>query len=158
MTPQPRIPLRLAAACAAFALLSPVPALAQPAPPSPGASGVEQYRELVPGAAGPSAPGVGSSSRAPLPGAARDALAQAPADVASALEEIATSSEYGAPAASGGSASGGSGDVSTDATLESTLSAIGSATDARVLGLLFVLLSVTVAAVALAFGRRRAPS
>jgi hypothetical protein len=158
MTPQPRIPLRIAAACAAFALLSALPASAQPAPPSPGASGVEQYRELVPGAGGPSAPGVGSSSRAPLPRAAQDALAQTPPDVASALEEIATSSEYGAPAASGGSAPGGGNDVSTDETLQSTLSAIGSATDARVLGLLFVLLSTTVAAVALAFGRRRAPS
>lgn len=155
MTSKPRTLLRIAAACAALALLSAAPVSAQPAPPSPGASGVEQYRELVPGASGPSAPGVGSSNRAPLSPAAQDALAQAPADVAGALGEIATSSEYGAPAVSGDSAPGG-GDVSTDATLQSTLSAIGSATDARVLGLLFVLLSTTVATVALAFQQRRA--
>jgi hypothetical protein len=156
MTRQPRTPLLIAAACAAFALLSAVPVLAQPAPPSPGASGVEQYRELVPGAGGPSAPGVGSSDRAPLPRAAQDALAQAPPDVASALEEIATSSEYGAPA-NGGSGQGGRGDVSTDAGLRSTLSAIGSASDARVLGVLFVVLGMTVAAVGLALSRKRGP-
>lgn len=157
MTALPRTHLRLAAACATLVLVVAAPAQAQPAPPAPGASGVEQYRELVPGAGGPSAPGVGATERTPLPRAGEEALADAPPGVANALQEVATSSEYGAPTSSGEAGTAGGANISTDATLESTLSAIGSASDARVLGLLLAVLSTTVAAVALAFGRRRAP-
>jgi hypothetical protein len=145
----------IAWACALVVLFAAAPAYAQPAPPSPGASGVEQYRELVPGASGPTAPGVGTSGRAALPPAGQEALSQAPPQVASALEEIATSPEYGAPAGRDGTGTSGGGDVSTDATLESTLSAIGSASDARVLVVLFAVLGMTVAAVGLALSRRR---
>jgi hypothetical protein len=147
--------LPIFAACAALALVAAVPAFAQTGLPSQDVSSVEQYRELVPGASGPSAPGVGESGRTPLPPAGTKALAEAPPDVATALEEVSTSSEYGAPATSGETLTSGGADVSTDATLESTLSAIGSASDTRVLGALFSVLGMTVAAVALALNRRR---
>jgi hypothetical protein len=141
----------LLAALAAIALAA-GPAHAQPGPPEPDVSGVEQYRELVPGASGPTAPGVGDSGRTPLTPAGAAALEDAPPDVAAALEEVATSSEYGAPTSADGPATGDEG-VATDG---SAFSDFGSATDARVLAALFAVLGLTVAAVALALHRRGA--
>ena len=162
MTPWHRRLLGMAVACAALALVAAPRASAQ-TPPPPAGSGVEQYRELVPGAGGPSAPGVEERDRAPLTPVEKNGLERASPELAKALEEIATSSDYGAPKAPAkpGTTTHGSDVVSSessvDAAFEGTVSAIGSASDARMLGLLFAVLGTTVAAVALAFRRRAIP-
>lgn len=122
---------------------------------------MNQYAEVVPGAGGPTAPGVGRKQRSTLPRAADDALSQAPPATASPLEKIATSSTYGAPAILEerrkpvGERNSVPPDASFDATLRSTAAAIGSASDARLIGMLGVLLLTTLVAVALAIGRAR---
>jgi hypothetical protein len=149
----------MAVACAAVALFAAPRTGAQTTPP-PAGSGVEQYRELVPGAGGPSAPGVEKSDQAPLTPVGMNALEKESPELAKALEEIATSSDYGAPNAPAKPATATreadvvSPDASVDAAFDGTVSAIGSASDARMLGLLVAVLGTTVAAVALALRRR----
>jgi hypothetical protein len=151
--------VRAAIAGVAIALLAATPAQSQT--PAPGASGVEQYRELVPGAGGPSAPGLAPSDQSQLPQAAQDALQQVPPGVATPLEKIATSADYGAPvdapAPETSPPEGGtvSTETSVDAALASAVAAVGSASDARVVGLLVVVFVTTIAAFSLAFTRRR---
>jgi hypothetical protein len=146
--------------CAAALVVYPTPALGQAAPP-PGASAVSQYAEQIPGAGGPTAPGVGETTRVPLPEAGRDALDRAPAETARLLEEIATSSDYGAPVAGapdpdatdGGTGTAGS---SLDDSFRSTVTTIASASDARLFGLFVMILGTTLAAAAVAVRRGRA--
>jgi hypothetical protein len=159
LTAPSRALVRAAIAAAALVLVTAAPAQTQT--PSPGASGVEQYRELVPGAGGPSAPGLAPSDQSQLPQAAQDALQQVPPGIATPLEKIATSADYGAPVDAPAPATsppeGGtvSTETSVDAALASAVAAVGSASDARILGLLVVILVTTIAAFALAFTRRR---
>ncbi len=149
---------------ASLALASPVHAQA------PGGSAVNQYVELVPAAGGPKSPGIEKKARTALPTAGKEALKQAPPSVAGPLEEIATSSTYGAPAVQAepkpikpkppAPAPGRDPDTvdpraPTEVTLGTTVSAIASATDERLLGLLFTLLMTTLGAVALAVRRAR---
>ena len=128
-------------------------ALAAPAQATDGpreqGSAVNQYAEVIPGADGPTVPGVSNQTSA-----ATEAL----------LKELATSPTYGAPTLSA-SASGAepqptrgesdSTDVSLDATLRSTVVAIESVSQTRLLGLLAMLLLTTLAGVLLATRRAR---
>jgi len=157
-----------AAAAAVAALGIAAPAHAQAPPPS----AVDQYVEMVPAAGGPKTPGKEKEKRTPLPDTGQKALGEAAPEVATPLEEIATSSTYGAPAviaptptpkpepegpvrdpdiAPAGTA--------VDSTLRSTVSTIATAStsDARLVGLLLVVLVTTLAAVGIAFGRTREP-
>lgn len=145
---------------------------AQSNPPSPGGSAVNQYVELVPAAVGPKAPGVEKKKkRTSLPPAGKDALKQAPPAIAKPLEEIATSSTYGAPVIRAEpkptnpkpepQAPVRDPDIvppgaSVEVTLGTTVGAIASATDERLLSLLVAILVTTSAAVTLAIRRARA--
>lgn len=136
----------------------------------PGGSAVNQYVEVVPAADGPRSPGIEKKVRTSLPPAGKEALRQAPPSVAGPLEEIATSSTYGAPAIRAEpkptkpkpkpQAPVRDPDVvppraPTEVTLGTTVSAIASATDERLLGLLLTVLTTTLGAVALAVRRAR---
>ena len=133
------------------------PVAAQDGPPS----AADQYAELVPSADGPKAPGA-EETRTPLPPAGSDALEQASPTIAAPLEEIATSSAYGAPTAPREPQPPARdrdlvpASTSLDATLSSTLGAVGSTQDTRLAGLLVALLLTTVGAVGLAVLRARA--
>jgi hypothetical protein len=76
-------------------LATAAPVAGQTPPPS----AVDQYVEMVPSAAGPKAPGREKKRKRPLPSAGQKALAAAPPEIAKPLEDIATSPDYGAPAA-----------------------------------------------------------
>ena len=136
----------------------------------PGGSAVNQYVEVVPAAGGPRSLGIEKKVRTSLPPAGKEALRQAPPSVAGPLEEIATSSTYGAPAIRAEpkptkpkpkpQAPVRDPDVvppraPTEVTLGTTVSAIASATDERLLGLLLTVLTTTLGAVALAVRRAR---
>jgi len=134
----------------------------------PGGSAVNQYVEVVPAAGGPKSAGIEKKAQTSLPPAGKEALRQAPPSVAGPLEEIATSSTYGAPAIRAEpkptkpkpQAPVRDPDVvppraPTEVTLGTTVSAIASATDERLLGLLFTVLMTTLGAVALAVRRAR---
>lgn len=140
----------------------------------PGGSAVNQYVEVVPAAGGPRSPGIEKKAQTSLPPAGKEALRQAPPSVAGPLEKIATSSTYGAPAIRAEPkppkpkpkpkpkprAPVRDPDVvpphaPTEVTLGTTVSAIASATDERLLGLLFTVLMTTLGAVALAVRRAR---
>ena len=149
------LPRSAAVAALGLAVLAAIPtfALAQTSAPPPGASAVSQYAEQIPGAQGATAPGVGEVTKTPLPAAGRDALASSPAALASVLEEIATSSDYGAPVSNArepGSQDDGS---AGDGSFGGTVGTIGSASDARLLGLVLTLVVTTLAAAALAMRR-----
>ena len=146
---------RLAALGAALALGSAAPAAAAPPPEHPNASAVSQYTELVPGAEGPSAPALGGGEQTALSPAARQGFRHTSSEMASALEEIATSSRYGAPTAASPQ-DDGSAEAAVDPSIRRMLSAIGSTSDARVIALLVALLATTVAAGALSLRRRAA--
>ena len=145
--------------CAGVALLVATPLPAQDRPPV-GDSAVNQYAEVVPGAGGPTTPGLGKQSKTRLPDAADEALQEEPVATAERLKEIATSSTYGAPTRPVKPASGElaavPAETSLDATLRSTVTAIASDDDTRLLGLLAAVVVTTFAAVALAIRRARA--
>ncbi|MBA2642088.1 MAG: hypothetical protein H0U82_04065, partial [Actinobacteria bacterium] len=113
----------------------------------PPTASIDQYVEDVPTSSGSSVPGVTNETRAPQPQSTADAL-----------DTVAESSAYGAPKR--GVVPGRTLDVSpttsVSAALRSTVGALGTATDARLLGLLFVVLATTAGAVAL--GAQRAQS
>lgn len=122
---------------------------------------MSQYAEIVPAAGGPTVPGVEKDNQAQLPRAGSDALEDAPPGTANPLEEIATSSTYGAPVRPAAQAPARDRNVvppgsSVDATLRSTVEAIGSTGDARLAGLLIAMVVTTFAAVALSIRRTRA--
>lgn len=147
-------------ATAGAALLIVTPVRAQDPPPDPG-SAVDQYVEQVPTASGPAAPGIAKKKRSPLPRAGAKALKKAPPKTAKALEEIATSSDYGAPQITSrpkpkpttGKKSDAVTTTSVSATLRSSVGALGTASDSRLIGLLAVLLVTAAAAVAIAVRR-----
>jgi hypothetical protein len=148
------------AVSAIVALALAAPAVAQEDPPS----AVDQYAELVPSADGPKAPGAETEKRTPLPPAGSDALEQAPATVAAPLEEIATSSSYGAPTSQRRPQPPARDpevvpvDSSLEETLSSTFEALGSTQDSRLLGLLLAIPLVALGAVVLAVLRARESS
>jgi hypothetical protein len=159
---------RLASACVGLvALIAPGAAWAAQGPP---VSAVSQYVEQVPTSDGSAAVGAERPRRSTLPAAARKALASKPSTTAAALTEIATSSRYGAPPATvadkpkpppRGRAvvvvlDPPSERSSIAAALTSTAEAVGSASDARLLGLIGFLSLTTVAMAAVAVRERRA--
>lgn len=159
-TNQPR---RIVVACAALAfVLVASPGHAQQQPP-PDASAVDQYVEAVPTASGPSVPGITKAKRTQLSPRAKRALKKRAPKTASALEDVATSSTYGAPAASETKPTRARprspDDVppapSLSAALESTLTAVGETSDTRLLGLLLVVVATTAGAIGLAVRRAR---
>jgi hypothetical protein len=91
---RPAFPVVLAALAAALAL---APAgNAQTPPPDIGA--VDEYREIIPSAGGGRpVDGDGGSKKARLPSKARETLSREGGSDTSVLEEMATSSRYGAP-------------------------------------------------------------
>ena len=126
------------------------------APPEPGASAVQQYVEDVPTANGQSTPGATKPAAQPLSPAARSALRRVTPATAGALRTIATSPAYGAPRI--GASNGGATDPSSSqgGSLGSTADAIGTASDAPLVGLLVVLIATSIGALGLAVGRGRA--
>ena len=170
--PQQRRVASIAAAFAGASLALAVPVDAQTNPPSPGGSAVSQYVELVPAAVGSKAPGTEAKTekrRDSLPPEGKKALKQAPPAIAKPLEKIVTSSTYGAPelrANTNATEPGTQAPVrdpdagSPEATVEevtlgTTVTAIASATDERLLGLLLTMLVTTLAAIGLALRRTR---
>ena len=154
---------RLIAVATPAVLLGVGPAQAQGEPPGssavdqyvqtvPSTPSVDQYVEAVPTGTGSSAPGV--TAEAP---SARGGGAQT---TSRALKRIARSSNYGAPAPGrmrAGNAAGRMPDppatTSVSASLRSTLGALGTASDARLLALLAVVLVTTIVAIGLATRR-----
>jgi len=139
-----------------LALVLAAPALAQEPP-----SAVNQYAELVPNASGPNAPTPEKETQAPLPPKAADALANAPEETAAALEEVATSSRYGAPpspsppVARDREQADVPAGVSVSSALGSTIAAASSTDDRQLVGTGIALLLVTAGAVLLAVRRVR---
>jgi hypothetical protein len=170
--PQQKRVAGIAAAFAGASLVSAVPVHAQTNPPSPGGSAVSQYVELVPAAVGSKAPGAEAKTEKrqdSLPPAGENALKQAPPAIAKPLEKIATSSTYGAPelraeqnatqpetqAPARDPDAVPPGATVEEVTLGTTVSAIASATDERLLGLLLTMLVTTLGAIGLALRRTR---
>ena len=154
---------RVAAALCVFAVLallaSPGPARAQSAPPDPGWSAVDAYVEQVPSAGGGSAPGVQDATQSSLSPAAEAALETATPSVRDALENVVSSSTYGAPQTQGQApVLDPRPDESSDGALGGTADALGTVSDGRLLALLLVLLATTLAALVLALRRARRPS
>jgi hypothetical protein len=152
--------IRVAAAIlCAFAVLtllaSPGPARAQSAPPDPGWSAVDAYVEQVPSAGGGSAPGVQDATQSSLPPAAEAALETATPSVRDALEKVVSSSTYGAPQTVGQAPVLGPESDEPDDALGGTADALGTVSDGRLLALLLVLLTTTLAALVLALRRAR---
>jgi hypothetical protein len=145
----------IVALLALVALALAAPAAAQEPPPS----AADQYAELVPSADGPKAPGA-EETRTPLPPAGSDALEQAPPAIAAPLEEVATSSRYGAPSsprppvAREREAEVPAG-ASVSTALRSTIEAASSTDDRQLVGTGVALLLVTAGAVMLALRRTR---
>ena len=90
-----RHPVFLLAVIAALAFA--VPVTAAPPQPKPNDSGLDQYVEMIPSSAGKAAPGVGKKHRGALSADAKAKLEAKGGKDAKALEQIATSSDYGAP-------------------------------------------------------------
>lgn len=149
----------LLACTATMLILSATQAQAQEDPENPGPSAVDQYVEAVVTASAPSVPGATKETRTGLSAAAKRALKQASPSTASALEQVATSSTYGAPK-NRPTALGAEPDIepsssSAASSLRTTVTAIGETTDTRLLGLLAVVLATTVGAAAIAVRRAR---
>ena len=142
--------------CSAAALSAVSLAGGQP-PAQPGASAVQQYIEDMPTANGQSAPGATKPAQ-PLSPAARRALRRLPPATAGALRTIATSPAYGVPTIGASSAGATHPSSSLGGSLGGTADAIGTASDAPLLGLLVVLFATSVCAAGLAARRGRARS
>lgn len=123
--------------------------------PPPGPSAVQAYVEDVPRASGQSPSGHSSSSGQTLAPAAKGALRGASPALAAALATVATSPAYGAPQTGSSSSSASPSNTSLGGSLESTADAIGGASDARLLGLVVVLIATTVVAIGVAVRRAR---
>ena len=121
--------------------------------PSPGASSVTQYVELVPTAGGPKAPGVEKERRLPLSPEAKRALGRVSKATAASLLTIATSSTYGAPSGAGTRAAGrlvrDARPTAPSPSLQAIAGAVAPAGDARMIALLVLLVAVTLAGGAL---------
>ena len=135
---------------------------AQGDPPPPHDSAVDQYTELVPSSRGPKAPGIGREKRGALPRKAKKALETTPRSTAEALTDVATSSNYGAPARRASQkpepvardAPAPGEEPSLDRTLQATAVAAAPVDDGRMVGLLVVMLAIAVGGGALAVRRR----
>ena len=128
-------------------------------PKGPGTSGISQYVEMVPTAAGPKAPGITKEKTAALPRRAAKALESAPRATAESLTKVATSSSYGAPTRR--AKPGKPIERSVEPTLErtvaigTTVEAIATTSDARLVTLLAVVLAIAVSAIGLAARKAR---
>jgi hypothetical protein len=136
-------------------------ALAAPAQAQEPPSAADQYAELVPDAGGPKAPAPEQDTRGPLPPEAKAALDEAQPEIGEPLEEVATSSQYGAPSSprppvprepERPEVSEG---ASVPAALQSTVEAVTSTDDRQLVGTGVALLLVTLGAVLLAVRRVR---
>jgi hypothetical protein len=170
--PQQKRLAGMAAVVAGASLVFTASVHGQTNPPHPGGSAVSQYVELVPAAVGSKAPGAeakNEKTQDSLPPAGKNALKRAPAAIAKALEKIATSSTYGAPERRA-EPNATKPETQTpvrdpdavprgvtveEVTLGTTVSAIASATDERLLGLLLTMLATTLGAIGLALRRMR---
>jgi hypothetical protein len=107
---RPATSVRVAGAASVFALLllgaAPVRAASPPPPPLPGNAAVDQYREGIPAGGGPVAPGATGGRSKPLPKSVQQRLERVAGANGALLSKIATSPDYGAPAASDGGAKG----------------------------------------------------
>lgn len=122
--------------------------------PTPRASAVMQYAELVPTARGPVAPGVDTRASSPPP--ASRAVGASSAAFAKALAELATSSDYGAPSSTtNGSAQPLETGSDFNGALRTAAAAAIDVGDARLVGLFAVMVVILVGAAALAVDRRR---
>lgn len=140
-------------------------ARAQEEPPPPNDSAVVQYTELVPTGTGPKAPGVGREQRDSLPKETNKALESVPKSTADSLTEVATSSNYGAPATRPAPTTRPSQPprdtpepsdaFSLDRTLQATAVAAAPVDDARMVGLLVAMLAIAAGGGALAVRKRR---
>jgi hypothetical protein len=91
----------LVASILAAPVLAVVPtAAAADKPPTPAASGISQYVEMIPTSSGQHAIGVGKATTKPLPKREADLVRKYGGTDKEKLETVATSSEYGAPAKS----------------------------------------------------------
>ena len=134
---------------------------AQDGPPAPSSSAVSQYAELVPTGKGPTAPGLQQAQASDLSPTARAALDGIPPAIAGTLAKVATSSDYGAPAASAGASGMTSGrsvaaGSSLDRTFQAATTAASPISDTDLLGLLATLLVITGGGAALAVRARSA--
>lgn len=134
-------------------------AAAADAPPSPEDSAVIQYAELVPSAAGPKAPGIGKKTTSRLSKQARRALDRATDETAESLTNIATSSDYGAPARAPKRIPRSelpADRASLDHALQATVAAAAAPVDdVRMIGLLLAMLAVAVGGGTLSVRKRR---
>jgi hypothetical protein len=130
--------------------------LASAAPAMAGGGLVDQYTEQVPTASGSSGGGGGPTYSAPLAGSVRTQLYDNGGSDAKTLEQIATSSRYGAPRVT----------LAPDATLGSVspgplsaaVNAVTGGSDSRLVGLFVALMAtaaVMLGAAAARRGRRR---
>ncbi len=154
---EPRL-ARTAALAGLLALVSSL-AWAAPAHAQEPPSSVFQYVELVPEASGAKAPGLGKETTTPLPPKAKGALEGVDPETAAALEQVATSSNYGAPANPEPPKTTRLAPPPTDASVEKalagTVSAVSSTRDRQLVGMLLALLGVTAGAAVLAARRAR---
>jgi MYXO-CTERM domain-containing protein len=94
-------------AAALLLLVADAAAAATPPPPTlPGNAAVDQYREGIPTGGGPVAPGSGGGRSKPLSKAVQKRLQQLGGSNGKLLSKVATSRQYGAPAASSPTGSG----------------------------------------------------
>jgi hypothetical protein len=150
------------AALVTIAALAPASALGQPSPPPPlpGDAAIYQYREALPTAAGPVAPTAEANPVAPLAAAIQETLAAEGGTDARLLERVATSANFGAPAAPrqpDAEARAATGADLPPASLSRTARAAGGVLGdfpARVVVVLAMLLVLTLA---FAVAARRAP-
>jgi hypothetical protein len=135
-------------------------ALAQGKPPKvQDQSAVAQYRESIPTSSGPELTGAAAVRTAPLPAPVHAAIAREAGRSAGLLEQVATSSAYGAPQdrlpeTPAGAHPGGAGAGSAITAAPGRL--IASAGRSRLVGLIIVLVAVT-ALTAVAARRWRYP-
>jgi hypothetical protein len=125
---------------------------ADPAPPDDSGL-IDQYREDVPTAAGPSTPGGGGNSTTPLPGNVRSNLYQQAGTDAKTLEKISTSSHYGAPAVTHAPDAGLSAGSSSGA-LSAAVSAVSDGSDGRLVALFIALVVVAATMLGAAAAKR----
>jgi hypothetical protein len=85
------------AAASAAVLMTAAPALGEEPPPPPGTPSIDQYVETIPRSSGGAPVGVGMPRVTPLPRVVASRLHRRRDAVAERLEEVATSSAWGAP-------------------------------------------------------------
>ena len=161
----------LAVAAAAF-LLSGGEALAnhKPGQPHGNASAVDQYVEQVPTSSGSVVSGQGGGQKRELPRSVQKQLADAGGEDATVLEDVATSSDYGAPQEqlkldkkdkarlreAVTDLRGEDSRVDVGSAVAAPVSVLAEGNDGRLLGLVIVMALIALATVAAAAYRQRA--